>query len=69
MTELQKQIRFRSLENYSVVAYEEDLKKVNISNYENFININETYSNFIQGLTFIIFKVAPCKTETVKDNF
>ena len=68
MTELHKQIRFRSLENYSVVAYEEDLKKVNISNYENFININETYSNFIQGLTFIIYKVEPCKTETVKDN-
>ena len=43
---------FCSLKIYSIVAYEEALKKVKFPNYENFININEAYSNFIQKLTF-----------------
>ena len=38
------------------------------SNYENFININETYSNFIQKLTSVIDEIAPCKTKRVKGN-
>ena len=63
-----KQISFRSLKNYSVVAYEEALKKVKFPNYENFININEAYSNFIQKLTSVIDEIAPCKTKWVKGN-
>ena len=61
-----KQISFHSLNKYSVVAYEEALKKVKFPNYENFININETYSNFIQRLTSVIDVIAPCKTKRVK---
>ena len=37
-------------------------------NYENFININEAYSNFIQKLTSVIDEIAPCKTKRVKGN-
>ena len=37
-------------------------------NYENFININEAYSNFIQKLTSVIDKIAPCETKRVKGN-
>ena len=37
-------------------------------NYENFININEAYSNFIQKLTSVIDEIAPCKTRRVKGN-
>ena len=58
-----KQISFRSLKNYSAVTYEETLKKVKFPNYENFININEAYSNFIQKLTSVIDEIAPCKTK------
>ena len=38
------------------------------SNYENFININQAYSNFIQKLTSVIDEITPCKTKRVKDN-
>ena len=63
-----KQILFHLLKNYSIVAYEEALKKVKFPNYEKFININEAYSNFIQKLTSVIDKIAPSKTKSVKDN-
>ena len=63
-----KQIIFHSLKNYSIVAHEEALKKVKFPNYEKFININETYSNFIQKLTSVIDKIAPSKTKSVKGN-
>ena len=51
-----KQISFRSLKNYSAVTCEEALKKVKLSNNENFVNINEAYSNFIQKLTLSLTK-------------
>ena len=63
-----KQISFRSLKNYSAVTYEETLKKVKFPNYENFININEAYSNFIQKLISVIDEIAPFKTKRVKGN-
>ena len=44
------------------------MKKVKFSNYENFININEAYSNFIQKLTSVINVIVPCKTKRIKDN-
>ena len=33
-----------------------------------YININETFSNFIQKLTSVIDEIAPCKTKRVKGN-
>ena len=64
-----EQISFRLLQNYSAVTYEEALIiKVKFPNYENFININEAYSNFIQKLTSVIDEKAPCKTKRVKGN-
>ena len=63
-----KQINFCSLTNYSTVTFEEVLKKVKFPNYENFININEAYSNFIQKFTSVIDEIAPCKTKRVKGS-
>ena len=37
-------------------------------NYENFVNINEAYSNFIPKITTVTDKLAPCKTKRVKGN-
>ena len=37
-------------------------------NFENFINMNEAYWNFIQKLTSVIDEIAPCKTKRVKGN-
>ena len=47
----------------------EALKKVKFPNYENFININEPYSNFIQKFTSVIDEIEPCKTKRVKGKF
>ena len=44
------------------------MKKVKFSNYENFANINEAYSNSIEKLTSVIDKIAPCQTKRVKGN-
>ena len=63
-----KQISFGSLKNYSAVTCEEALKKVKFPSYENFINITEAYSNFIQKLTPAVDEIAPSKTKRVKDN-
>ena len=66
-----KQISFHSLKNYFIVAYKEALKKKKkkkFPNFENFININKAYSNFIQLLTSVNDEIAPCKTKRVKGN-
>ena len=44
----QKQIRCRSLKNYSADIYEDALGRVDFPNYHNFENINDAYSNFTQ---------------------
>ena len=45
-----KQIRYRSLKNYSADIYEEALVRVDFPNYRNFENIKDASSNFIQKL-------------------
>ena len=40
-----------------------------ISSYENFDNVNNAYSNFIQKFMEVIGKVAPVKIKRTKRNF
>ena len=63
-----KQIKFRSLKNYTAEAYKEALGKVCFPDYENFSDVNKAYENFIQRLMSIIDKLAPFKTKKVKGN-
>ena len=63
-----KQIRYRSLKNYSADIYEETLVKVDFPNYRNLENINDAYSNFIQKLMRVIDLVAPIKSRRIKQN-
>ena len=63
-----KQIRYRSLKNYSADIYEEILVKVDFPNYRNLENINDAYSNFIQKLMRVIDLVAPIKSRRIKQN-
>ena len=63
-----KQIRYRSLENYSTDIYEEALGRVDFPNYHNFENINDAYSNFIQKVMGVIDLVAPIKSRRIKQN-
>ena len=63
-----KQIKFRSLKNYTAEAYKEALGKVCFPDYENFSDVNKAYENFIQKLMSVIDKLAPFKTKRVKGN-
>ena len=47
------------MKNYTSNGYEKALCEVKFPNYENFDNVNDTYSNFIQKLMEVIDKVAP----------
>ena len=57
-----KEIRCRSLKNYSADIYEEALGRVDFPNYHIFENINDAYSNFIQKVMGVIDLVAPIKS-------
>ena len=63
-----KQIRYRSLKNYSADIYEEALSSVDFPNYRNFENINDAYSNFIQKVMGVIHLEEPIKSRQIKQN-
>ena len=63
-----KQIRCRSLKNYSAVIYEEALGKVDFPNYHHFDNTDDAYSNFIQKVMGVTDLVAPIKLRRIKQN-
>ena len=42
-----KQIKFRSFKHYTVDIFEQQLCKLNLSNYQNYNDINEAYNDFI----------------------
>ena len=42
--------------------------EINFSNYKNFDNVNDTYSNLIHKVMVVIDKVGPIKTRRVKTN-
>ena len=55
-----KEIKFSSFKNYTVDGYEKVLGEINFPNYENFDNVNNAYSNFVQKLMNAIGKVGVC---------
>ena len=63
-----KETRFRSLKNYSADIYGEALGRVDFANYNNFENINDAYSNFIQKVVGAIDLVGPIKSRRIKQN-
>ena len=52
-----KDIRFSSLKNVTVDGHEKAWGEVKFTNYENFDNVNDAYSNFIPNLMEVIHKV------------
>ena len=56
-----KQIQFRSFKNYMVDLFEQELSKLNFTNYQNFNEVNEAYHDFIQKIMIVIEKVPPIK--------
>ena len=63
-----KQIQFRSFKHYMVDLFEQELSKLNFTNYQNFTEINEAYHDFIRKIMSVIEKVPPIKERQVKQN-
>ena len=63
-----KEIRCRSLKNYSADISEEAMGRVDFPNYHNFENVNDAYSNFIQKVMGVTDLVAPVKSRRIKQN-
>ena len=64
-----KDIRFSSLKNVTVHGHEKAWGEVKFTNYENFDNVNDAYSNFIPNLMEVIHKVTSVKNNKIKINF
>ena len=56
------------VKNYSAGIYKEALGRVDFPNYNNFENVNDAYSNFIQKVTGVIDLEAPNKSRRIKQN-
>ena len=62
-----KQMQLCSFKHYRVDLFQQELLKLNFSNYQNY-EINEAYNDFIQKIMTVIDKVALIKERQVKQN-
>ena len=63
-----KQISFRSLKNYSMENFEQELKNIAFPNYEKFSDVNCAYSDIVNKITQVLNNLAPYKTIRVKNQ-
>ena len=61
-----RDIKIRSLKNYTIELYQEALKNIDFPNYETFTNMNDAYKDFIEKIMLVINKMAPIKTICAK---
>ena len=54
-----KQISFRSLKNYSMENFEQELKNIAFPNYEKFSGVNSAYSDLVNKITQVLNNLAP----------
>ena len=57
-----KQLSFRSLKNYSMENFEQELKNIVFPNYEKFSDVNSAYSDLVNKITQVLNNLAPYKT-------
>ena len=62
-----KQIKIRSLKNYSIESQNQGLSMINFPDYEYFNDVDIAYSDFIQCITSVINKIAPFKEIRIKN--
>ena len=63
-----KQISIRSLKNYSMENFKQEVKKIAFLNYEKFSNVNSAYSDLVNKITQVLNNLAPYKTIRVKNQ-
>ena len=62
------QISFRSLKNYSMENFEQELKNIAFPNYGKFSDVNSTYSDLVNKITQVLNNLAPYKTIRIKNQ-
>ena len=62
-----KQIKIRSLENYSIESLNQGLSMTNLPDSEYFNDVDIAYSDFIQRITSVINKITPFKEIRIKN--
>ena len=67
-TKMHKQIRVRSLKNYSPELLIEELRKIDFPDYNIFSNVNITYADLVEKILSIIDNIAPYKDLRVRNN-
>ena len=65
---MHKQIRIRSLKNYTPELLIEELRKIDFPDYSIFSNVNIAYKDIVDKIVSIIDKIAPYKDLRVKNN-
>ena len=63
-----KYIKCRSFKNYSTELFQEELKSSQFPNYNNFDNVDNAYTNFVERLLLCIDKTAPIKEIRIKNR-
>ena len=63
-----REISFRTLRNYSIEVYKENLRRINFPNYENFYSVDEAYNDLVSKITNVLDIVAPIKKVRVKNR-
>ena len=62
-----KQIKLRSLKNYTIESLNQGLSIINFPDYEYLSDADIAYSDFIQRITSVINKIAPFKEIRIKN--
>ena len=62
-----KQIKIRSLKNYTIESLNQDLRMINLPDYEYFNDVDIAYSDFVQRITSVIDKIASFKEIRIKN--
>ena len=67
-TKNHKPISFRSLKNYSIENFEQELKNFVFPNYKKFSDVNSARSDLVNKITQVLNNLAPYKTIRVKNQ-
>ena len=62
-----KQIKIRSLKNFTIKSLNQGLSMINFPDYEYFTDVEIAYSDFIQHITSVINKIAPFREIRIKN--
>ena len=69
MSNINNQIKVRSLKTYSIESLNQGLSMINFPDYKYFNDVDIAYSDFIQCITSVINKIAPFKDIRIKNYF